>query len=90
MWSSQRPPASSAPTSGDLRAELTTLARWNLDSLDRRSRLAQIVRRDAHRLPPVLLDQLYTRLMARPYEQVVGWLAARLPRARRPICTRSR
>jgi AcrR family transcriptional regulator len=65
------------PTSGDLEAELTALARWNLDSLDRRTRLAQIVRRDAHRLPPALLDELYTRLVARPYEQVVGWLAAR-------------
>jgi AcrR family transcriptional regulator len=65
------------PTPGDLEAELTALARWNLDSLDRRTRLAQIVRRDAHRLPPALLDELYTRLVARPYEQVVGWLAAR-------------
>lgn len=65
------------PTAGDLRAELTALARWNLDSLDRRTRLAQIVRQDAHRLPTALLDELYTRLVARPYEQVVGWLAAR-------------
>src|SRR4029450_3610079 len=65
------------PAPGDLRAELTALARWNLDSLDRRTRLAQIVRRDAHRLPPQLLDELYTRLVARPYEQIVGWLAGR-------------
>jgi AcrR family transcriptional regulator len=64
-------------TRGDLRTDLTVLARWNLASLDRRTRLAQIVRRDAHRLPPVLLDQLYTRLVARPYEQVVCWLAGR-------------
>jgi len=64
-------------TRGDLRTDLTVLARWNLASLDRRTRLAQIVRRDAHRLPPVPLDQLYTRLVARPYEQVVGWLAGR-------------
>jgi AcrR family transcriptional regulator len=65
------------PTPGDLKAELTAVARWNLDSLDRRTRLAQIVRRDAHRLPPALLDELYTRLVARPYEQIVGWLDAR-------------
>jgi AcrR family transcriptional regulator len=65
------------PAPGDLRAELTALARWNLDSLDRRTRLAQIVRRDAHRLPPQLLDELYTRLVACPYDQVVDWLAAR-------------
>jgi AcrR family transcriptional regulator len=64
-------------TRGDLKADLTALARWNLDSLDRRARLAQIVRRDAHRLPPHVLDELYTRLVARPYEQVVGWLAGR-------------
>jgi AcrR family transcriptional regulator len=65
------------PAPGDLRAELTALARWNLDSLDRRTRLAQIVRRDAHRLPPQLLGELYTRLVACPYDQVVDWLAAR-------------
>jgi hypothetical protein len=39
------------------------------------------VRRDAHRLPPALLDELYTRLVARPCEQVVGWLAARFAAA---------
>jgi AcrR family transcriptional regulator len=65
------------PAPGDLRAELTALARWNLDSLDRRTRLSEIVRRDAHRLPPQLLDELYTRLVACPYDQVVDWLAAR-------------
>jgi AcrR family transcriptional regulator len=65
------------PAPGDLRAELTALARWNLDSLDRRTRLSEIVRRDPHRLPPQLLDELYTRLVACPYDQVVDWLAAR-------------
>jgi AcrR family transcriptional regulator len=69
------------PTSGDLKAELTAMARWNLDSLDRRAQLAQIVRRDAHSLPPALLDELYTRLVARPYDQIVSWLAARFAAA---------
>ena len=36
---------------GDLRAELTLLARWNLASLDRRSALTQFVRREADLLP---------------------------------------
>jgi hypothetical protein len=40
------------------------------------------VRRDAHRLPPALLDGLYTCLVATSlYEQVVGWLAARFAAA---------
>jgi AcrR family transcriptional regulator len=62
---------------GDLRAELTLLARWNLGSLERRSALARFVRRDAARLPPELRDELYDRLVGRPYEQVVAWLQGR-------------
>jgi AcrR family transcriptional regulator len=62
---------------GDLRSELTLLARWNLSSLERRSRLARLVRRESAHLPPDLLDRLYERLVARPYEQVVEWLRDR-------------
>jgi hypothetical protein len=62
---------------GDLHAELTLLARWNLGSLDRRSGLARFVRRDVARLPTELRDELYERLVGRPCEQVVGWLASR-------------
>ena len=62
---------------GDLRAELTLLARWNLGSLERRAELARFVRRDAARLPPELRDKLYERLVGRPYEQVVTWLRGR-------------
>jgi AcrR family transcriptional regulator len=62
---------------GDLRAELTLLARWNLGSLERRSALARFVRRDASRLAPELRDELYDRLVGRPYEQVVAWLRSR-------------
>jgi AcrR family transcriptional regulator len=62
---------------GDLRAEFTLLARWNLGSLERRSALARFVRRDMARLPPELRDELYDRLVGRPYEQVVQWLRGR-------------
>ena len=68
---------------GDLRAELTLLARWNLSSLERRSRLARLVRRESASLPPDLLDRLYNRLVARPYEQIVGWLRERYAAAGR-------
>jgi AcrR family transcriptional regulator len=59
---------------GDLRAEFTLLARWNLGSLERRSALARFVRRDVARLPAELRDELYHRLVDQPYEQLVGWL----------------
>lgn len=62
---------------GDLRAEFTLLARWNLGSLERRSELACFVRRDIGRLSPELRDELYDRLVGRPYEQVVAWLERR-------------
>jgi AcrR family transcriptional regulator len=64
---------------GDLRAELTLLARWNLGSLERRSELARFVRRDASRLPRELRDELYAQLVGGPYEQIVGWLRSRVP-----------
>jgi AcrR family transcriptional regulator len=63
---------------GDLRAEFTLMARWNLSSLERRSELARFVRRDAARLSPELRDELYDRLVGQPYEQVVTWLEGRL------------
>jgi AcrR family transcriptional regulator len=62
---------------GDLRAEFTLLARWNLGSLERRSALARFVRRDMALLPPDLRDELFDRLVAQPYERIVGWLHAR-------------
>jgi AcrR family transcriptional regulator len=69
---------------GDLRAELTLLARWNLGSLERRSALARFVRRDAARLAQELRDELYDRLVGRPYEQVVAWLRSRFTAAPEP------
>ena len=62
---------------GDLRSELTLLARWNLSSLARRSDLTRLVYREAHRLPPELLEQLYEHLVDRPYARIVQWLQAR-------------
>jgi AcrR family transcriptional regulator len=66
---------------GDLRAEFTLMARWNLASLERRSDLARFVRRDAARLSPELREALYERLVGRPYEQVVTWLQRRIDSA---------
>ncbi len=63
---------------GDLRAELTLLARWNLASLSRRAALNRFLARDAGRLPPELKDKLYDGLVARPYAQVVEALRGRL------------
>jgi hypothetical protein len=66
---------------GDLRAELTLMARWNLASLERRSQLAKLLRREARRLAPDLLDEIYVRIVERPYEQIVQWLAERFETA---------
>jgi AcrR family transcriptional regulator len=63
---------------GDLRAELTLMARWNLASLDRRAQLARFVHREGDRLPAKLRRKLYERLVERPYSQVVAWLRGRL------------
>jgi AcrR family transcriptional regulator len=69
---------------GDLQAELTLMARWNLTSLERRSELARFVRRDAARLPADLRDELYQRLVGHPYDQLVTWLKHRLPGEQQP------
>jgi AcrR family transcriptional regulator len=62
---------------GDLRAEVTLMARWNLASLDRRAALTRFMRREGDRLPAKLRNRLYTRLVERPYSQVVAWLRTR-------------
>jgi AcrR family transcriptional regulator len=66
---------------GDLHAELTLMARWNLASLERRSQLANLLRREARRLPPELLEEIYVRIVERPYDQVVQWLQERFSAA---------
>src|SRR5262249_43572336 len=63
---------------GDLRAELTLLARWNLRSLRERDALTRFVVRDAQHIPPNLRDELYERLVGRPYAQVAAWVRSRI------------
>jgi AcrR family transcriptional regulator len=63
---------------GDLRAELTLLARWNLASLDRRAPLARFVYREGDQLPAKLREKLYDRLVEGPYSQIVSWLRGRV------------
>jgi AcrR family transcriptional regulator len=65
---------------GDLRGELTLLARWNLASLDRREELLRFIRQDGDRFPE-LMDELYERLAERPYDLIVAWLRERGERA---------
>lgn len=62
---------------GDLRAEVTMLARWNLASLERRTALTSFVRREADLLPKRLRTKLYDRLVERPYVEIVVWLDSR-------------
>jgi AcrR family transcriptional regulator len=62
---------------GDLRAELTLLARWNLASLEQRSDLARFIRREGSRLPAKLRNRLYRRLVAAPYATITAWLRDR-------------
>jgi AcrR family transcriptional regulator len=62
---------------GDLRAELTLLARWNLASLDRREDLTRFIRREVHLLPKRMRTRLYESLVARPYAEIVVWLEGR-------------
>lgn len=66
---------------GDLRAELTLMARWNLASLERRSDLTKLLQREVRRLPAELLDDMYQRLVERPYGQVLAWLRERFKAA---------
>ena len=66
---------------GDLRAEVTMLARWNLASLERRAGLTRFVRREVDLFPKRLRTKLYERLVARPYAEIVAWLDARFREA---------
>ena len=63
---------------GDRRAELTLLARWNLRSLAERDALTRFVLRDGQHIPTKLRDELYERLVERPYAQVAAWVTSRI------------
>lgn len=65
--------------SGDLRAELTLLARRNLASLDRREQLTRLIRREGDRLPRRLRNRLYARLVQAPYEAIMHGYASACP-----------
>jgi len=58
---------------GDLKAELTFLARWNLSSLEQRSDLLGFLRRDAAAFPE-LAQEIHERMTGQPLEQVAGWI----------------
>jgi AcrR family transcriptional regulator len=51
----------------DLRLDLVLPARWSLALLDRRSELARFIRQEEDALPAALHDNLFKRLVARPY-----------------------
>jgi AcrR family transcriptional regulator len=63
---------------GELRAELTLLARWNLRSLRERDALTRFVLRDAQHISAELRQELYERLVERPYAQVAAWVSSRI------------
>jgi AcrR family transcriptional regulator len=62
---------------GDLRAELTLLARWNLASLRTRAEFNRFLARDRELLSETQLTTLYDRLVALPYSRVTEWLRVR-------------
>ncbi len=62
---------------GDLRAELTLLARWNLASLRRRAEFNRFLARDRELLSAEQQAEIYERLVAGPYRGVTEWLRAR-------------
>jgi hypothetical protein len=75
---------------GDLHAELTLLARWNLGSLDRRSALARLVRGDVARVPTQLRDELYDRWsLTRTSRSSTGSRVRSPPAPTSQICTHS-
>jgi hypothetical protein len=39
--------------------------------------VSNLLRREARRLPPELLEEIYVRIVERPYNQVVRWLRER-------------
>jgi AcrR family transcriptional regulator len=58
---------------GDLAAELTFLARWNLSSLEQRSDLLAFLRRDGAAFPELARD-VHRLMTAQPLEQVAAWI----------------
>jgi len=63
---------------GDLRSELRLIARWNLRSLHEREALTRFVLRDAQHVPEDLKQELFERLVRKPYAQAVAWVEQHL------------
>lgn len=65
---------------GDLRAELTLLARWNLQDLRRRRDLYRFIRREGDRFPE-LLATVYEKIGREPLQRSADYLRERFREA---------
>jgi AcrR family transcriptional regulator len=61
---------------GDLRAELTLIARWVMFQLDEQRDLIRILQKEGDSFPELLGD-VRTRLVERAYSETVAWLQAK-------------
>jgi len=61
---------------GDLRAELTLMARWNLQDLERRRDLYRFLRKEGDRFPD-LVARVYEQISERPLRRVADFLRQR-------------
>jgi AcrR family transcriptional regulator len=61
---------------GDLRAELTLMARWNLKDLERRRDLYRFLRKEGDRFPDVVA-RVYEQISERPLRRVADFLRQR-------------
>lgn len=65
---------------GDLRAELTLMARWNLQDLKNREDLHRFMRKEGDRFPE-LVETMYERISERPLQRVADFLRSRFREA---------
>ena len=65
---------------GDLRAELTLMARWNLQDLRRRRDLYRFIRREGDRFPE-LLATVYEKIGREPLQRTADYLRERFREA---------
>jgi AcrR family transcriptional regulator len=65
---------------GDLRAELTLMARWNLQDLRRRRDLYRFIRREGDRFPD-LLATVYEKIGREPLQRTADYLRERFREA---------
>jgi AcrR family transcriptional regulator len=61
---------------GDLRAELTLMARWNMQDLKRREDLYRFIRKEGDRFPE-LAEAVYEHISERPLRRVADFLRER-------------